>query len=361
MRIESWFFAATAGFVLSFAVASVVVIAAGVDPIDVLRVGITNSLGTASGLGSTLVFATPRLLVALGAIVAIRAGLFNLGGEGQLQLGAVGAALAGVLLGPMLAPVHVALALALAAAFGAAFAAVPAILQVWRGANLMITTLLMNFVGIYFAAFLVQGPFQEQGTPFNQSPRIHPSAELPVIIPGTRLHLGFLVAVGMTAAVGFLMSRTTLGFNLRSVGFNPTAARFAGLSISSLTVVAMAISGGISGLAGATEVLGVHSRLLQQFSTWIGFQGLAIAYLGGLRPLPTLLVAVLYGALENTIFQLQHELGLPGAVGLIVQGLPIVFLALFRGLALLRPGTQTDPGPAAEVEAITGPEDATDG
>ena len=359
--MESWFFAAVAAFILSFAVTSLVVIAAGVDPLDVLRVGVTNSLGTASGLGTTLVFATPRLLVALGAIVAIRAGLFNLGGEGQLQLGAVGAALAGALLGPVLAPVHVAASLALAVIFGAVFGMIPAVLQVWRGANLMITTLLLNFVGIYFVAFLVQGPFQDEGSPFNQSPRIETSAELPVVVPGTRLHLGFLVAVGMTFAVGGLMNRTTVGYNLRAVGFNPRAARFGRLSIPWLVVVAMAISGGISGLAGATEVLGVHSRLLQGFSVWIGFQGLAIAYLGGLRPLPTLLVAVVYGALENTIFQLQHELGLPGAVGLIVQGLPIVFLAMFRGLALLRPGTRSDPGPAAEAEPVTDMEDRSVG
>jgi general nucleoside transport system permease protein len=326
------------GFALSFVVGGVLIALVGTNPAEALRVAIDGSVATRRGLGNTLVFATPRLLVGLGACVAIRSGVFNLGGEGQLQMGAVGAALVGVLIGPMVAPLHLFLAVAAAAAFGGLWALIAALLQVWRGASVLITTLLMNFVAIFFVEYLVQGPFQGATAAYNSSERIHETAELPVVLPGTRVHFGFVIALIAVALTSLLLQRTTLGTEFRAAGFNPRAARFAGLSPARLVLAAMFISGALGGLAGAGEILGVQFRLLQGFSTNIGFEGLAVAFLAGLDPIATLVVALLFGALQSGVLQLQHELGIPVSIALIMEGLPIVFLAASRGLSIVAAG-----------------------
>jgi general nucleoside transport system permease protein len=324
------------GFALSFLVGGVLIALVGENPAEALRVGFEGAVTTKRGLGNSLVFATPRLLVGLGACVAIRSGVFNLGGEGQLQMGAVGAALVAVLMGPMIAPLHLLLALVAAAMFGGIWAGVAALLQIQRGASVLITTLLMNFVAIFFVQYLVQGPFQGETAAYNSSERIRESAELPVILPGTRLHLGFALAVAAVVFTVVLLHRTTLGTEFRAAGFNPRAALFSGLSPRRLVISSMFISGALGGLAGAGEILGVQYRLLQGFSANIGFEGLAVAFLAGLSPVATLVVAILFGALQSGVLQLQHELGIPVSIALIMEGLPIVCLAAARGLSLLR-------------------------
>ena len=326
------------GFALSFLVGGVLITFIGENPAEALRVAFEGGVTSKRGLSNSLVFATPRLLVGLGACVAIRSGVFNLGGEGQLQMGAVGAALVAVLMGPMIGLLHLLLALIAAAVFGGIWAGVAALLQVWRGASVLITTLLMNFVAIFFVQYLVQGPFQGETAAYNSSERIHETAELPVIIPGTRLHIGFVLAVAAVVLTLLLLYRTTLGTEFRAAGFNPRAALFSGLSPRRLVLSSMFISGALGGLAGAGEVLGVQYRLLQGFSANIGFEGLAVAFLAGLSPVPTLLVALLFGALQSGVLQLQHELGIPASIALIMEGLPIVCLAATRGLSLIRGG-----------------------
>jgi simple sugar transport system permease protein len=253
-------------------------------------------------------------------------------------MGAVGAALAAVLLGPLVAPLHLLIAIAAAAIAGGVWAMIAAVLQVWRGANVLITTLLMNFVAVYFVAYLVQGPFQEVGSNFSQSARIASTAELPTIVTGTRLHLGFVLAIVGVIAATLLLQRTALGVEFRAAGYNPRAARYAGLSPARLIVVSMFVSGLYGGLAGATEILGVHYRLLQGFSLGIGFEGLAIAFLAGLNPVGVFFVALLFGALQAGVLELQKELGVPASMALIMEGLPILVLAAARGLSMARGG-----------------------
>jgi simple sugar transport system permease protein len=328
------------GFGLSFVVAAVVLLLIGISPVSAIRVALDGSVTTKGGLANSLVFATPRLFVALGACVAIQSGVFNLGGEGQLQLGGIGAALVAVLVGPLIGPLHVGLAIAAAAAFGGLWAAIAALLQVWRGANILITSLLMSFVGVFLVQYLVQGPFQESGAVFNQSDRIPASAELINILPGTRLHFGFVLAVLATFGCQVLLKRTSLGMELRAAGFNARAASYFGLSPNRLVVTSMFISGALGGLGGASEILGVHYRLLQGFSIGIGFEGVAIAFLGALKPIPTLFVAIFFGVLQAGVLELQHELDVPLAISLIMLGLPILTLAAARGLVLLREGSE---------------------
>ena len=328
-------FYVTIGFALSFAVGSIIILAIGVGPVEAVQVALKGSITSVDGLGNSLVFATPRLLVALGAAVAIRSGVFNLGGEGQLLMGAVGATLVAAHVGPMLAPAHILLAIVAAAVFGGLWAAIAALLQIWRGANVLITSLLLSFVAAFFVQYLVQGPLQQPGSVFSQSSRIHDTAELPIILPGTRLHLGFVIGVAAVVAVYLLLHRTPLGVELRAAGFNPRAALFAGMSPSRLVLASMFISGMIGGIGGALEVMGVQFRLLQGFAGGVGFEGIAIAFLGALKPFPILAVAIMFGMLQAGVIQLQR-LDIPGSMALIMEGLPILVLAIGGGMVLVR-------------------------
>jgi simple sugar transport system permease protein len=279
---------------------------------------------------------TPRLLVALGAIVALRCGLFNLGGEGQLQVGAIGAVLPATILPDAIGWLALPLSLLCAAAFGAVWALIPAALKLWRGANEIIVTLMLNFIGVYLVKYLVQGPLQPPGAEFNMSAKVSPNAALPILIPETRLHAGVLLALAAAVGVWFLLYHTTYGIRLRATGLSPRAAELQRLPVSLLLVSSMAISGAISGLAGATEVLGVQYRLIDGFSANIGFDGLAVAFLGSLEPLATALVAFYFGAIASGAVALQSILSIPGALSDIMTGLPIVILACVHGVSLLK-------------------------
>ena len=310
----------------------------GVSPVQALVVFIEGSVGSLRGLTDTLVFATPRLFVALGAIVAVRCGVYNLGGEGQLQLGAIGAVLAGTMVGQIAAPLHIAFAILAAMAFGAVWAMLAILLKLWRGADEIIVTLMMNFIGIFLVAYLVEGPLQPPDSTFNMSERIEQTSRLPILISGTRLHLGFVIALVTTAAVWCLLYRTSLGVQLRATGLNLKAARLQGLPTGRLIFMSMAISGAIGGLAGAGEVLGVQFRLIEGFSSGFGFEGLAIAFLGGLQPIPVLLVAIYFGILQNGTMALQSTLSVPISLVYIMVALPILFLAGAQGWRLVRGG-----------------------
>ncbi|WP_158811730.1 ABC transporter permease [Beijerinckia sp. L45] len=329
------------GIVLAtFAVSLILVLgilaALGVAPGRGLSVFVMGAVGSQRAFADTLVFMAPRLLVALGAIVALRCGQFNLGGEGQLQVGAIGAILPATMLPPSLGWLLLPLSCLCAAAFGALWALIPAVLKLWRGADEIIVTLMLNFIGIYLVKYLVQGLLQPRGSEFNMSAKVADGAILPVLVPGTRLHAGVILALLAAAVVWFLLYHTAYGIRLRATGLSPRAAQVQRLPVARLLVSSMAISGAIGGLAGATEVLGVQYRLIDGFSTNIGFDGLAIAYLGSLEPLATVLVALYFGAISSGTLALQSVLSIPGALSDIMTGLPIVILACVHGVLLLK-------------------------
>lgn len=304
---------------------------AGVSPLEALTTLIDGSVGSTRAIGDSLTFATPRLLVALGAAVAIRSGVFNLGGEGQLQLGAAGAAVVALLPLTVLGPLHLVLAVIAGAVCGALWAAIAAVLKVWRGIDEVISTLMLSFVAVYLIQYLVQGPLQPEDAVANTSDRIHSSAELPNILPGARLHAGFLMALVAVVGTLYLLNRTRLGLRLRATGLNPAAARVQGIGVKGMVIISMLISGALGGLAGVAEILGVQFRLLDDFSAQIGFEGLAIAFLGGLNPVGILFVSVYFGMVRAGALDLELALGVPSSVAFIIEALPIVFLAAARG------------------------------
>lgn len=307
----------------------------GVPLMRALPVAFDGAFGDSRAFADTLVFMTPRLLVAVGALIAIRGGMFNLGGEGQLQMGAIGAMLPFLLLGdagPLLLP----LAILSGALCGALWAAIPAVLKLWRGADEIISTLLMNFIAIYFLKYLVQGPMRPEGSNFNMSAQLPRDAILPVLMPGTRLHLGVLLALLVALAVWGMLNHTAFGLRLRASGQSPQFVRLQGQSARGMILSSTMISGAIGGLAGAFEVLGVQYRLIDGFSSGLGFEGLAVAFLAGLDPLGAVLVSLYFGAINSAALALQSTLSIPAALAEILSGLPIVILAVISGIFLAK-------------------------
>jgi simple sugar transport system permease protein len=307
----------------------------GYPVLPAIRVAVEGSFGDARAIADTLVFMTPRLLVALGALVAIRGGMFNLGGEGQLQMGAIGAMLPYLAFGDI-GPALLPLAILSGALCGALWGVIPAVLKLWRGADEIIVTLLMNFIAIYFVKYLVQGPMRPEGSTFNMSAQLPREGVFLPLIEGTRLHLGVVLAIVIAIAIWVVLQHTAFGLKLRASGQSPGFVRLQGQSAGQTILASMALSGAIGGLAGTFEVLGVQYRLIDGFSSGLGFEGLAVAFLAGLEPFGAVIVSLYFGAINNAALALQSALSIPAALADVLSGLPILLLAVISGVMLTK-------------------------
>jgi ABC-type uncharacterized transport system permease subunit len=277
---------------------------------------------------ATLVRAVPLTIIGLGICFAFRAGTFNIGAEGQFYAGAVAAAWVGVQVGrapPLVAIPVVWLAAALA---GAAWVALPTWLRVRFGVLEVISTLLLNFVAEALVGWMVQGPLQEAKGIYPQSDPIAAAARLPVL-PGTRLHLGFGLAVVLAFVLAYLMRRTWWGFALIASGAGPRAAEVSGrVPVRRVSAIALLGSAALAGLAGGVEVGGVSYALFQNLSPGYGFSGIAVALLGRLEPLAVLVAGVLFGALEAGAGAMQREAGIPAVLVYVVEATVIITVLL---------------------------------
>lgn len=360
-----------AGAVLAaFALGAVLVWVTGHDPVTIYAVLIQGAAGGAENACYTLQYATPLVFTGLAVAVAFRSGTFNIGGEGQLICGGLGAALAGSALavagawawpsmearpaGPEgeLGPVRLVLttasvltALAAAVLAGALFGAVPGWLKARLGVSEVIATIMLNFVAALTASYLLAGPFKGPGA-VPQSPAVSALAHLPPLaqvlpasvaplLGATRLNLGFLLAIIAALAVAYLFERTTLGFELSAVGANPEAARAQGIPVERRTVQAMAISGALAGLGGAEQVLGVFGHCVKDFWIGLGFTGIAVALLARNDPRGVLLSALLFGGLQNSAIEIDMMTSFPRELIIVLQAL-IIFMAAALPVVLAR-------------------------
>lgn len=279
-------------------------------------------------ISETLLSATPLMLTGLSVALAFRAGLFNIGGEGQLQMGA----LAGVIVGfsPLGLPwyIHLPLALFAGAAGGAMWGFIPGALKARTGAHEVITTIMLNFIAFRLIDFALKTPLvQRPGRSDPISKIVDPAAILPPLIDGLRAHWGVAVAVLAAAVVSWLLFRSTKGFEFRAVGLNPHAARYAGMSIARTMVLTMMSAGALAGLAGAAVVLGTTRTLTPGLAGGAGFDGIAIALLGRARPAGVVAAALLIGALRAGSTGMQAVTGVPVHLVAVIQGLVIMFVA----------------------------------
>ena len=285
----------------------------GYDAGALLSILVRGSVGSAFALQGTLLKSVPLLLTGISVAIAFRAGVWNIGAEGQFIVGAL-AAFAGARAG-------VVAALAASAIAGALWASIASAMRLWRNAPEVLTTILLNFVAIHLLGYAVNGPMQEGGGRYPETDAA--AATLPAI---GGIHDGLFVAIAVAIAAWFLLYRTAEGLRLRATGANANAARWAGIHVDAQIVRAMAISGGVAGLAGGIELLGVTHVLFERFAAGYGYSGIAVALLAQLHPLATLASAFFFGALATGAGELQRAAGISAQVATFSQA--VVILAL---------------------------------
>lgn len=327
--------AAPAAVVVTFVLTIGFVLAAGASPVDAYDQFLVEPLTSRYTALEVLVAATPLLFTGAAVAIAFRSGYWNIGAEGQLLLGAVAATWAATTLVTGLPRVAaIPIAIGAGALGGAAWAVVPALLRVRLGIDEVVTTLLLNPVGLLVVTGLLNGPWRNPETMFPESERIAASAELPPIAgAASRLHLGFVIAVVLIAVAWFVFGRTATGLRLRAAGLSPEAAGFAGIRVGSLLLGAALVSGAIAGIAGASEVMGIQYRLTDGFSAGFGYTGIVVATLGGLSMPGVVLAALFLGDLVVGSTSAGRELGVPSQLADIVQG---ALLLVMVSLLLLR-------------------------
>lgn len=326
--------------VLAILIGSLIMWVSGYDPVAAFAALFKGAFGTSRNIGNTIMRSTPLILTGLAVGYGFRAGLFNIGAEGQLFMGGLAAAFLGVELAGLPWGVLVPTLVVASMLAGASWAFVPAVLKARIGAHEVITTMMFSYIARYFVSYLVVGPLKAEGM-IPQTVQISTNAQLPRIealfSPETiqslpllglgRAHLGIVVALVAAVVVWLVLKYTTLGYENRAVGFNPSASETAGISVQWTTVKALCISGGLAGLAGAVEVMGVHYKIFDQFSSGFGFTGIAVALLAKNHPLGIIPAAIMFGALSAGAGTMQLEAAVPQKIIWIIQALVIFFVA----------------------------------
>lgn len=286
---------------------------------------LAGSLGSFNAIISTLVQATPLILAGLAVGIGFKAGLFNIGAQGQFLVGALATAAAGIAASglPPLAAITLALLAGMAA--GTAYGFIPGFLKAYTGAHEVVTTIMLNFVAIQMVAFVVSGPLRGADVSFARTETIT-AAALP-ILAGRGGHLGLLFAAVAVPAIFWLVFRSTLGFEIRTVGANPDAARYAGMHPRAIIILTMSIAGLLAGLAGATEVLGQLRHMPAAYATSVGFDAIAVALLGRAHPVGILFAGLLFGAMRAGAGLMQIQAGIPVQMVNVLQAVILFFLA----------------------------------
>lgn len=326
-----------AGVASALLVGAAALLALKVNPLQAYGAMFRGALGSTFGLTQTLVKASPLLLVGSGICIAFKANVINIGGEGQIIVGA----LAGASI-PLAIPLFPSWALIPAACLGgflagAAWGFIPGILKARLRVNEILSTIMMNAIAQQLMMLLLQGPLMdpegiERGTFLAQSAQLPKAAWLARLVPRTLLHAGALIALAMAVVAWILLWKTSLGFRIRAVGLNPRASRYSGIAVPVYETLALSIAGGFAGLAGAIEVIGVQHRLMDGLTSGYGFTGIVAALLGGLHPLGLIPASILFGGLLVGADMMQRAVQVPSALVTAILGLVVLFVS---GSALL--------------------------
>jgi len=275
--------------------------------------------------------ATPLVFTGLAVSYGFRAGLFNIGAEGQLFLGGLAAAFVGLKVAGLPTLISLPIILLAAGLAGAAWAFIPALMKAKLGAHEVITTMMFSYIALYLVSFLVNGPLRDKSSSIPQTAELPITSQLPRLsdvmpfLGANRAHVGIILGIFAALVVWWILKYTVLGYEARAVGFNPLAAETGGISVARITISSLCISGFLAGLAGAVEVMGVHDRLFVQFTSGFGFTGIAVALLAKNNPFGVILAAILFGSLSAGAGTMQLEAGVSQKVIAIIQG-TIIFL-----------------------------------
>ena len=317
-------------------IAGIIIALIGENPFEALRLLVRGAVGYPEAIGYTLYYTTNFVFTGLAVAIAFHCGLFNIGGEGQAYLGGLGAGLIGLYLGHWPAPVAILLAIGTAMAFGAFWGFIPGWLQAKRGSHIVITTIMFNFLAAALMTYLLVEVFIKPGQQAAESRTFEAGAWLPFVhdiaaafgadIGRSSLNLSVVIAGVCLVLLWFFVWRTRWGYEIRAVGLNESAAVYGGISPARAIMLAMAVSGGLAGLVGVNEIIGVHHRLLLEFTAGYGFVGIAVALMGRNHPLGILLAALLFGVLYQGGSEVAFDMpNVTRDMVVVLQGLVILF------------------------------------
>ncbi len=301
----------------------------GSGPVEVLSAAWWGSLSSSYRAANTLTRVMVITLSGLAAAIPFTAGVWNIGGDGQIVMGAFAAAFVGFSVEGLPLVLHVGLAVLAGILVGALWAAIPAYLRLVFGANEIVTTIMMNYVAVMFTEYLVNYPFRAPGSPSPQSVRMAESATLPQLVPLSNLNAGLFLAIVVFVVVFLMMRNTVWGYEWRVLGANELFARYGGVKDRWMRFLAMCIGGGIAGLIGAILVLGVYHRFLINISGGVGFNGVLIALIAANSPTLVLTIAVIFGFLQSGVVGMEGKLGVAIEMSDILQSL-IIFMVIIR-------------------------------
>lgn len=320
--VGSWLIPIIAVFIALF-IGGILIKLQGLDPFLAYRSLFKSAFGSIEGISVTLGKSTPLVLSGLAVAVGLRAGLFNIGAQGQLLSGALAAAWAGVTFDGLPGYLHIPIALIIGAFFGSLVAAISGLLKAYRGVHEVITTIMLNSIVMAVADYLASGRLREPDQFLTRTSEIAESAKLPIY---GNLPSGFFIAVILGVLVWWILGRTTSGFRIETVGRNRHAAWYAGISVKRTVISAMMVSGAIAGLGGAIETLGITYRYAPAFNLGLGFDGITIALLGRVHPIGIIPGAILIGGMRAGAANMQFDAGVAPEIVDLLMALILLFV-----------------------------------
>ncbi|MEC9488500.1 MAG: ABC transporter permease [Halanaerobium sp.] len=315
--------------VIALIIGSIIMFATGYNPLEVYKVMIIGAVGSVPGLANTLANAVPLILAGVGVAIAFNSGLFNIGAEGQYMIGALVGAWAGYTFQGLPWFIHIPLVLLLAMVAGGLWGGViPGLAKAFTGAHEVITTMMMSYIAVFLSHYLLRGgPMQAPGY-VPQSPRINPSAILPLLVPRTQLSAGIFIAVIVPIVCYFLVYKTKWGLSMRIVGKSIETAKYVGIIVPKTIVVSMGLSGAFAGLAGAVQIMGIQHRMVDSFSSGYGYTAIVVALLARNNPIGVIFAALVFAILGTGSQFIQINLGVSAQIADIISGLIIFFIAV---------------------------------
>ena len=316
-------------FIIALFLGSIILLIAGVNPLIAYHAMIIRPVSNIYGLSEAVVRAIPLMMVGIGISIAFRSKMINIGGEGQIQLGAIAAGAAALALPGL--PKVILIPVVILAGFtaGGIWGGIAGWMKAKLSVNEVLSTVMLNYIAFQIYLYLIRGPLIDPselawGTGVPQTARMPDSSIFQRLIQGQRIHSGIFIAIIIAFLVYFLLWRTTFGFRLRAVGEEPKAANYAGVKVDKYLVLAMILSGGLAGIAGSIEVIGVHHRVLEGLSANYGFSGIVVALFGRLHPLGVIPASFFFGLLLIGAEMMQRAVDIPSALVISIQGLVIL-------------------------------------
>ena len=322
-----------AAVLITFMITSILVVMVDASPIEAYYYFLIDPLSSQVSAVEVLVKSTPLLLTGAAVTFAFIGGFWNIGAEGQLYAGATAATFIGIQMEGVSPWISIPLMIVGGFLAGMLWVLIPALMKVKLAIDEVVTTLLLNSVAIFIVSALLNGPWRNPVSMWPQSPEIAPSAIFPKLIPRSRLHLGFILAVIIIIVLWFVLTRTAFGLRMRAVGLGAQAARFAGINVERTMLLSALISGGIAGLAGVSEVAGIHYHLIDAISPGYGYTGIIIATLGTLNAWGVALAAIFIGLIDTGSQTVSRALGVPAYLGDVIQA---ALLLVTLGVLLLQ-------------------------